>query len=503
MIKKAGDTKNQKRKIKKENRVKTTEERRNKKTAERLKQEEMTIIYRSAGLMKWLSKETMDKFAILTGYTQRSNAKITPFVFVFAMVYGMFGDGASTFVTLASSIEKWFKVYITPQALFGRISKDKTVQFLKIALFEAMNHQLLSGLDNRYAIIFKFFTGGVKLEDSTQFTLSEEMPKGFKGCGGSGSKSAVKLNFVYDITRNTVDSIDIESGCVPDQKFKNIKKFIRKKMLWIRDLGYFNTSDMVIINAIGAFFLSRFKRGVKLFINQSDTTSVEVLSFLKKQTEGGKILDQDVYVGAQKVPVRIICRADPDSVKEKRIKQHEKNKIKRDKNKVEPTEDFYTWFGYSIYITNIPRNVMSAENILTVYRIRWQIELFFKRLKSILEIQIIKGNNVNRVLCIIYAKLISVLVAESIISYAASIASEIDDEELSEYKLLKWLKVYNRLGNALIVGAKGVEILLCDLICSYYLLCKNKGKKKKSTLKIIKESFNTEKTDCEPLVKTA
>jgi hypothetical protein len=102
----------------------------------------------------------------------------------------------------------------------------------------------------------------------------------------------------------------------------------------------------------------------------------------------------------------------------------------------------------------------------------------------LLQIDIIKGETENRVLCLIYAKLISLLMSQSIISYAASIC---DVDEQSEYKLMQWLKGNNRLGEAII--AENVEDLLIELTCSLYLLCKDKRKMKKSTFREIEEAF--------------
>jgi IS4 transposase len=36
----------------------------------------------------------------------------------------------------------------------------------------------------------------------------------------------------------------------------------------------------------------------------------------------------------------------------------------------------------SIFITNVPESKISAEQVLTIYRVRWQIKLLFKLYKS-------------------------------------------------------------------------------------------------------------------------
>ena len=77
--------------------------------------------------------------------------------------------------------------------------------------------------------------------------------------------------------------------------------------------------------------------------------------------------------------------------------------------------------------------------------------------------------------------------SQSIMSYAAHICEE--DEEVSEYKLMQWLQLNNRLGNALVNN--DMEALMEELIRSFYLLCKEKRRKNKSTLRIVEEVVNS------------
>ena len=77
--------------------------------------------------------------------------------------------------------------------------------------------------------------------------------------------------------------------------------------------------------------------------------------------------------------------------------------------------------------------------------------------------------------------------SQSITSYATHICEE--GEEVSEYKLMQWLQLNNRLGNALIEN--NMETLVEELIGSFYLLCKNRRGKNKSTFRMIEELIGT------------
>lgn len=58
---------------------------------------------------------------------------------------------------------------------------------------------------------------------------------------------------------------------------------------------------------------------------------------------------------------------------------------------------------------------MSAEQVLTIYRVRWQIELLFKLYKSHIKLDELKGKP-YRVLCELYAKLCAILIFHGMVS---------------------------------------------------------------------------------------
>lgn len=82
----------------------------------------------------------------------------------------------------------------------------------------------------------------------------------------------------------------------------------------------------------------------------------------------------------------------------------------------------------------------------------------------------------------IYARLISILVALPVISYAASVCE--DTEELSVDKTIKWLHENNRLGIAIVKESlsRMIRVMLSD----FHTICKDKRTKDPSTYKNIK-----------------
>ena len=113
---------------------------------------------------------------------------------------------------------------------------------------------------------------------------------------------------------------------------------------------------------------------------------------------------------------------------------------------------------YVVFVSNIEREMVAKEQIGTLYRLRWQVELVFKRWKSFMHIHVIsstskksedipnkKGGKIsNRILCFIYAKLISILLLTSIETIAHLLALQ-ECRELSSDKFVKWILSRDRL----------------------------------------------------------
>jgi Transposase DDE domain len=411
----------------------------------------------------------VDQLAKKTGFITRQG-KITALAFLVTMAYGLFGGGDKSLILLASNMKNWFGITITAQALSKRLMQNKTKLFLKHALIKVLSFQL--SFKNKYGDLFKCFSA-IKIEDSTSFELHESLKKDFKGTGGAGSKAGMKLNMCLDLMTNTVTNVDISEGTKSDQQFaNNIEKTMKRGELLIRDLGYFNLKAMQKMINVGIFFISRFQKGVNVFF-QNGIVPIDLNTFL------GNVIDQNMYIGESKVLVRFIAVKVPEEVAKQRIQRY------KSVRKKEPTQDYVTWCGYSIFVTNIPKELFSSDIIMLIYKVRWQIELFFKILKQTLKIHIIKTENKNSTYCMIYAKLISLFMASLVVSYAESICD--GREELSMDKAMKWLHNDNRFGIA--VAKNKLEELLEALLIEFTMICKDNRKKEKSTYQTLNEKI--------------
>ena len=70
------------------------------------------------------------------------------------------------------------------------------------------------------------------------------------------------------------------------------------------------------------------------------------------------------------------------------------------------------------------------EAIGTIYRLRWQMELTFKHWKSLFQIDVLKGTRPERIRCLIYGRLIVILVVQRLLALASTQAAA-EQRELS------------------------------------------------------------------------
>ena len=119
---------------------------------------------------------------------------------------------------------------------------------------------------------------------------------------------------------------------------------------------------------------------------------------------------------------------------------------------------------FCLFITNIPTTLLHTQAVMAVYRSRWRVELIFKQWKTCLKLHIFKGYNRERFHCLLYGRLIMILLLGEIFPplmlYAQSLG-----RELSGFKVTNYLIADCALLNALQGGRidRFVAQLLKDL----------------------------------------
>jgi hypothetical protein len=122
----------------------------------------------------------------------------------------------------------------------------------------------------------------------------------------------------------------------------------------------------------------------------------------------GQRVDCAVRLGKSKqLPCRLVAERVPLSVVKQR---HERLRETARQNQTTVSADALIMAHWTIYLTNVPATLLAIEEVFSLGRYRWQIELLFKLWKSDLQIDQWRSNKPHRILCEIYAKLIAAIV---------------------------------------------------------------------------------------------
>ena len=215
--------------------------------------------------------------------------------------------------------------------------------------------------------------------DSSMTTLWDGLCKHFKGTFMTAS---VKLHLAIDLVTGGLISFSMTDGATHDSK-----RFPEPLtgILYIFDLGYWAAERFGKISKNDAFFLSRIKSNAKLIVTKTisgfgksiigqDLLSYPILRKRKSVVE----LYAEMAIGTENVSFRVIGF------------WHNKTRS-------------YRW-----YLTNLksPRRM-----IYDLYRLRWQIELSFKAMKSTLNFDRMPTTNPNAVKSFVLIALINYVFA--------------------------------------------------------------------------------------------
>jgi hypothetical protein len=177
----------------------------------------------------------------------------------------------------------------------------------------------------------------------------------------------------------------------------------------IGDRGYCNALGVVWVAQHGADVLVRLNRGAMPLLDQRGAT-IDVLKWAKTIDE--HVAEQDARVRCwidghlHTVDGRLIATALPDDKVEEareRVRAEHGSKV---------NDEMLEMAAYVILFTTLPRGRMSAARCVELYRLRWQVELLFKRWKSLCGFDRLPNERTDTILSWLYAKILLALIMD-------------------------------------------------------------------------------------------
>lgn len=334
-----------------------------------------------------------------SGFVQRQS-KLSGAGFAKTVVLGWLGRPEATLNELVQSSDA-LGIRISESGLHQRLN-EKGVAFLAGLLARSLVRFQAS--ERLPAELLKPFSQ-VNLLDSSLVTLPASMQAAFAGSGMRGCAAAAKLQLNYEYLTGTLTALDLQAGRTPDQKCLLPRELAVPGSLHLFDLGYFNQHTFQALDQAGAYFLSRLHLQIALYATANATQRLDLVATLQAQkTTRGELT---VYLGYHThLPVRLIFDRLPAPVVETRRRKARAQARKQGRTCSALHLALLEW---ALFITNVPVAWLSPDQILTLYPLRWQIELVFKLWKSQAKLASIRPWNPARILCQFYARLLGLV----------------------------------------------------------------------------------------------
>jgi len=298
---------------------------------------------------------------------------------------------------------------MSPQALHQRINPH-AVTYLQEVVQLALRQQL-EPVCNRLPLGALAPFGRVLLEDSTQCRLHEKLAATFKGSGGSASPAAVKIDLIYDVLHHSLLEMHLSDGTAADQgRALAIIPHLRSDDLVLRDLGYLSLESLRQIEAQDAWYLSRLSKGVDVYLEaDAQAPALVFIEHLERYYPDDHVIDLPVYIGHERVPCRLLAYRLPNPVVQERRRKALEEARKQGRQLSPESLD---WLSFGLYITHVSPQVWPPNGVGTIYRWRWHVELTLRNWPSLLHIHVLKGTRPERITCIIYGRLITILMLD-------------------------------------------------------------------------------------------
>ena len=324
----------------------------------------------------------------------------------------------------------------------------------------------------------------VFIQDSTVEAFDKLLVESFPGSGGSGSVASVKIDACIDLKQSESIGLKVKTGKQNDNLEKPVPV---SKSLVLRDLGYFDLTYLAKLHSEGAFFVSRVKCNTYLYTKDAETADFVALDLTKlsKKMVENQQLDMEIWVGKKtKFPARLVLKKLSASVsadKRRKLKAKAKTKIQ------DIPEQQLAFCDFSLVITNISKDNFDATQVYDLYRIRWQIELFFKAWKSYLGLQDLdKKMKPHRTITLLYIWLTISIIYHKLVSIQYIYLWNNNNFELSiikafdicnDHKQLFINAINDKIANFKINFTKYVQNIFADFVLFAQKSVKGKDRK--------------------------
>ena len=233
------------------------------------------------------------------------------------------------------------------------------------------------------------------------------------GVAGPGGKAMFRLHAAFDLAARRFDQLELTAGGEAESL---ARVTAGPGEVLVADRFYAKAKGVHQIVAQGGHVVVR--RGltacrlVTADGRKLDATAVLALARANPALDLAVLVPAPEGADAAPIPARLIIRRKPAAAaaraQAKAVRKAARQGYAAQPRQIEAAAHF-------MVMTTLPQDTMPADAVCALYRLRWQIELAFKRLKSLMGLEEIDAREPRLAKAAVCAKLILAILAESLL----------------------------------------------------------------------------------------
>lgn len=263
--------------------------------------------------------------------------------------------------------------------------------------------------------------------DSMVLRLHDLLQGSYRACRTNHTKAAAKLHVVMNVADGSPTKVKLTPERTNDRTpWKRVGAWL-KGCLLLFDLGYFSYHLFHRIDQNGGYFVSRMKRNANPLIVATNRTwrvqSVDVVGMRLREVLPllqRELLDVQVEVAFQKRTYRAARASFTRTFRLVAVRNDETG-------------------AYHVYITNVPVEMLPADEIRRTYALRWQVELLFKALSTHGHIRQMPSTKQHVVDCLVGVAILAALTSQALYRIV-----RVAVEAGRAMPLLRWAAIFAR-----------------------------------------------------------
>ena len=367
----------------------------------------MSSMAQFATSLQRLFGPTAERLARSSGFLQRQRC-FTGASFAQALVCGWLAQPASTLSQLAQAAAT-ASTPVSRQAVHQRFTLAAAA-FLRALLGEAVR-AVVTGDAVALPLLQRF--PAVVVLDSTTIALPAALVEHWRGCGNgrSASAAALKVQAQLDLCTGGL-TLQLQDGRSSDRPTIQELPPMPPGSLPLFDLGYFAVPSLAALAAHGQHVLSRLLTQTALYTPAGTRL---LLTELLAATHAAT-LDRPLLLGGRvRWPCRFLAQRLPDKDAALRLARQADDARQAGTPLPQEARALSHWL---LLVTSLSEDQVTLPEAFVLYRLRWQVELLFKRWKSLGEIDAWRSARPARILCEVYAKLLGAVLLHWLIVVA-------------------------------------------------------------------------------------